>query len=477
MIDLKDLRENPGKYRDGCAKKGMAVDIDRLLDLDARRRSLLTEMEGLRAQQRSIEKEIGPAIGKLKGQMGKAQGEERARLEKELAEVMARPASLKEQVSVLESRIAAVEPDLNAILLTVPLPPDADVPVGKSSDDNVEIRRWNPAGGAGSPGGVAFDPSKSFEANRGFRPRTHLELVRDLGLADFERGVKMAGTRSYVLTGDGMLLHNAVLRYAFDFMTLQQGFRAMSVPVLVKEECMVGTGFFPAGREQAYHVEESKRGGGQDAFLTGTGEVGLMGLHQGEILDGAQLPLKYTTVSTCFRREAGAAGKDTAGLYRIHQFDKVEQVVICRADEAESRAWHARMIGYVEALLQGLGLPYRLLQCCTGDLGVKNADMIDIESWMPGRGEVTKSGPTGAYGETHSASRLYDYQCRRLNMRYRAGGESGKGATAFCHSLNNTVAASPRILIPILEMWQNEDGSVTVPPALRAYMGGKERIG
>ncbi len=468
MIDLKDLRERPDKYRDGCRKKGMAVDIDALLALDAKRRGLLTEQEAAKAQQNALAKESGPAIGKLKGQIGKASGDEKATLERERAEIMAKPAALKEKVQALEAQIAAIEPELNAILLTVPQPPDADVPVGVGSEGNIEKTRWNPAGGAGSPGGVAFDTSKSFESQRGFKPRTHIELVEKLGLADFERGVKMAGTRSYALMGDGMLLHNAILRYAFDFMTLTNGFTAVSVPVLVKESCMLGTGFFPAGREQAYHVEESARGGGYDLFLTGTGEVGLMGLHADEILDESQLPLKYTTVSTCFRREAGAAGKDTAGLYRIHQFDKVEQVVICKADEQESRQWHARMIGYVEKLLQSLGLPYRLLQCCTGDLGVKNADMIDIESWMPGR---------NGYGETHSASRLYDYQCRRLNMRYRAGGESGKGATVFCHSLNNTVAASPRILIPILEMWQNADGSVTVPPPLRAYMGGKEKIG
>lgn len=477
MIDLKDLRENPEKYRTGCARKGMAVDIGRLLELDSRKRALQTERDQLKAEQGKIEKEVGPQIGKLKGQMGKATGEARAALEQELAGVMARPAALKEKVQALEQSIAQVEPELNAILLTVPLPPDPDVPVGQSADDNVEIRRWNPGAGPNSPGGVAFDTNKTYEQNRGFRPKTHLELVESLGLADFGRGVKMAGARSYVLTGDGMLLHNAILRYAYDFMTLKNGFKAISVPVLVKEECMVGTGFFPAGREQAYQVEESKRGGGYDLFLTGTGEVGLMGVHQDEILDEAALPLKYTTVSTCFRREAGAAGKDTAGLYRIHQFDKVEQVVICKSDEAESRAWHKKMIGFVEELLQSLGLPYRLLQCCTADLGVKNADMIDIESWMPGRGEMTKDGPTGAYGETHSASRLYDYQCRRLNMRYRAGGEQGKGPTVFCHSLNNTVAASPRILIPILEMWQNGDGTVTVPPVLRGYLGGKERIG
>jgi seryl-tRNA synthetase len=275
-----------------------------------------------------------------------------------------------------------------------------------------------------------------------------------------------------------MRLHQAVLRYAIDFMTDRHGFSQMSVPTLVREETMIGTGFFPAGREQAYHVEESKRGGGYDLFLTGTGEVGLMGVHMDEILDEAQLPLKYVTVSTCYRREAGAAGKDTAGLYRIHQFDKVEQVVICKADEGESRRWHKQMILFVEELLQSLEIPHRLLQCCTADLGVKNADMVDIESWMPGRGDLDPKGrPTGAYGETHSASRLYDFQCRRLNMRYRQGGAEGKGETTFCHSLNNTVLASPRVLIPLIEMWQNADGSITIPPALRPYMGGREKIG
>jgi len=510
MIDLRDLRENPDKYRRGCELKGMKVDIDRLIALDGRRRALQSEQESLRAQQRGIEKDLGPQIGKLASALKKAPDAEKPALERELDGLKARPAALKDKIQALDPQIAAIEPELNDILLTVPLPPDPDVPVGKGGDDNVEIRRWHPPAKQ-EEGPWGFDTNKTYEQNRGFRPKTHLELVRDLGLADFERGVKMAGARSYLLTGDGFLLHNAVLRYAFDFMTLTQGFKAMSVPVLVREECMVGTGFFPAGREQAYHVPEGSPGGtalqsgaspaatgletsatkSNDLFLTGTGEVGLMGLHQGEILDEAQLPLKYTTVSTCFRREAGAAGKDTAGLYRIHQFDKVEQVVICRADEAESRAWHKKMIGYVEEILQSLGLPYRLLQCCTGDLGVKNADMIDIESWMPGRGHPLPEGGgkgegassrvvmSGAFGETHSASRLYDYQCRRLNMRYREGGAGGggKGTTTFCHSLNNTVAASPRLLIPILEMWQNADGTVTVPPVLRPYMGGKSKIG
>lgn len=470
MIDLRHLREDPEHYREGARKKGASVDIDRILDLDSRRRSLLTEQEQLRAEQRRIEKEIGPQIGKMSGAIKKATDEtERAKLTAELDELRAKPTALKARISDLEAQFAEVDPMLRELLLAVPLPPDADVPVGASADDNVEIRRWNPQ---------SFDTAKSFEENRGFKPRTHIELLRSLKLADFERGVKMAGSRSYVLTGDGMRLHMAILRYAMDFMVEKEGFTPVSVPVVVREEAMIGTAFFPAGREQAFQVNEKERGGGYDLFLTGTGEVGLMGLHMDEILDEAALPLRYVTVSTCFRREAGAAGKDTAGLYRIHQFDKVEQVVICRSDEAESRKWHQTMLSFVEQLLQSLAIPYRLLQCCTADLGPKNADMIDVESWMPGRGEEGPDGrPQGAYGETHSASRLYDYQCRRLNMRYRPGGEAGRGDTIVCHSLNNTVVASPRILIPLLELNQNADGTVTLPPPLRPYMGGKERIG
>jgi len=469
MIDLKALRENPARFALGAKAKGVSVDIDRLVTLDAERRQLQTESDRLRAEQNRLAKEVGPQIGKLKGQLKGKHGDEAKALEAEIESLSAKPAALKSAVQAIDARLTELEPELSTILLQVPLPPDADVPVGTSSDDNVEIRRWNPAG---------FDPAKSFEANKGFKPKTHLELLRDLKLCDFERGVKISGARSYILTGDGMRLHQAVLRYAVDFMTDRHGFSPMSVPTIVREETMVGTGFFPAGREQAYHIEETKRGGGYDLFLTGTGEVGLMGIHKDEILDEAQLPLRYVTVSTCYRREAGAAGKDTAGLYRIHQFDKVEQVVICRADEAESRAWHTKMIGFVEELLQSLGIPHRLLQCCTGDLGVKNADMVDIESWMPGRGELDAGGaPKGAYGETHSASRLYDFQCRRLNMRYRSGGAAGKGETVFCHSLNNTVLASPRFLIPLLEVHQNADGSVTIPEPLRPLMGGKARLG
>jgi seryl-tRNA synthetase len=465
MIDLKDLRENPNRYRDAVEAKCMEVDIDRLLALDEARRAILTRQETARAEQNRLSKEIGPQIGRLKGQLKGAAGDEKDRLQMEIAALEAKPAELKALVAEEERHLAAIEPEWKALWLQVPQPPAADVPRGKGSDDNVEIRRWAPED---------WDFAKSFAENRGFRPRTHLELVKMHGLADFERGVKMSGTRHYALRGLGMRLHQAILRYATDFMADRRGFTPMGVPVIVKEECMTGTGFFPAGREQAYHIEESKRGSGHDLYLTGTGEVGLMGLHAEEILPLEELPLKYCTVSTCFRREAGAAGKDTAGFYRIHQFDKVEQVVVCRADEAESRAWHAQMIESVEMILQSLGLAYRLLQCCTGDLGVKNEDMIDIESWMPGRGDAGPDGaPAGEFGETHSASRLGDFQCRRLNLRYR----DEEGRLRFAYALNNTVAASPRILIPLLEMHQQEDGSVLVPEALRPYMGGVARIG
>ena len=465
MIDIRLLREDPDRFRKGAEQKHIQVDIDAILDLDKRWRQLLAEQESLRAEQKRISKETGPRIGQLKGKLKKAAEEEKAAIEKELQDLQARPGELKKKIQELEEQSRSTERSLRDLLLQVPLPADPDVPVGESAEDNVQLDSWHPEW---------FDPARTFEENRGFRPRSHIELGLKLGLMDFERGVKISGSRSYVLTGEGMRLHQAILRYSFDFMVNEIGFQAMSVPVIVREECMLGTGFFPGGREQAYHIPETARGAGHDLFLTGTGEVGLMAYHQDEILDAEKLPLRYTTMSTCFRREAGAAGKDTAGLYRVHQFDKVEQVVICRADPEESKQWHKKMIGYVETLLRRLELPYRLMQCCTGDLGPKNASMIDLECWMPSRGETDEEGvPAGEYAETHSASRLNDFQCRRLNLRYREPGEK----PVCCHSLNNTVAASPRILIPIIEMYQNEDGSISVPEVLQPYMGGTKRIG
>jgi seryl-tRNA synthetase len=348
-----------------------------------------------------------------------------------------------EQAKKLEDE---VQQQLDVLLLQIPQPPDDDVPVGKDASQNVVL--------------YTIGEPRRFE----FKPRSHIELGARLGLFDFEAGVALAGTRSYFLKGLGAELHAAVLRMAVEMMIREKDFTLLNVPVLVREAAMRGTGFFPAGREQSYHVSAD------DLFLTGTAEVGLTAFHMGQTLTEQDLPKKYVAVSTCFRREAGASGKDTAGLYRVHQFDKCEQVVICKNDVEESKRWHKEMLGYSEELLKRLKLPYRVVQCCTGDIGVKNSSMMDLETWMPSR--FDGQDPASGYGETHSASRLYDFQARRLDLRYR--GIDGK--LRFCHTLNNTVAASPRILIPILENYQNSDGTVTVPEALRQFMGGLERI-
>ncbi|MEM8875767.1 MAG: serine--tRNA ligase [Planctomycetota bacterium] len=422
MIDLKDLRQNPDRYRRGVERKQMDVDVDALIALDADRREAQQKFESLRAEQNAASKKIG-----------KASKEERPAL---IAEV----GKMKEDVHAAEAEAKKLDAEVTALLLTVPQPADDDVPDGAGEDDNVVVREEGEI--------------RQFD----FEPKDHITLCHELGLADFEAGVKLAGSRSYFLKGAGALLHNAVLRLALDMMVGEHGFTPATVPVLVREEALVGTGFLPMHREAVYHAAED------DLFLVGTGEVGLTGLHMNEVLREEDLPLKYTTVSTCFRREAGTYGKDTAGLYRVHQFDKCEQVVICRADEDESRRWHQHMLGFSEELLHRLNIPYRVIQCCAGDLGPKNVDMLDLEAYMPSR-------PT-KWGETHSASRLYDYQSRRLNLRYK----TKDGETKFCHTLNNTVVASPRILIAILENHQQSDGSVDVPAALRPYMNGVEVI-
>ena len=464
MIDIKALRKNPSRFIDGAKAKNIDIDITHLLELDERRRALIKDREDLRSEQKKTSKDVGQEIGSLKKQLQSAGNNDTTDLKEKLALLEARPSKLKGEIQKLDDIIHQIEPEWHSLLLQIPQPPDSNVPVGASSEDNVELKTWAPA---------EYDLSKTFTQNRGFQPKTHLELVKNLKIADFERGVKMSGTRHYILVGDGMRLHQALLRFAFDFITNNHGFTPISVPVILREECMVGTGFFPSGRDQAYHIDESTRSSGHDLFLAGTGEVGLMGIHGDEILQEDQLPIKMATMSTCFRREAGAAGRDTAGLYRIHQFEKVEQVVICKANEEESQKWHKKMIAIVEELLMELQLPFRLLQCCTADLGAKNADMIDVECWMPGRGTLDIDGqPAGNWGETHSASRLYDYQCRRLNMRYK----DKDGNAIFAHSLNNTVLASPRILIPLLEMHQNKDGSINIPSCLHPYMNGKKKI-
>jgi seryl-tRNA synthetase len=423
MIDVKDLRENPDRYRRGAELKRIPADIAGVLEIDGRRLRAQQEHDKLRAEQNESSKNIG----KLKDPDEKKRA-------------IAAMGDLKAKVELAKKSYDEAETALNEILLKIPLPPDDEVPVGKDDTENVEIRKWGDV--------------RQFE----FAPKDHVTLGTELGLIDIERGVKLAGTRSYFLTGLGCLLHQAVLRMAQDMM-IERGFLPMTVPVLVRDEAMTGTGYFPLGKDQAYAMSNED----PPKYLVGTAEVSLTAYHMGEILDGKSLPRKYVGQSSCFRREAGASGKDTAGLYRIHQFEKVEQVVICRADRDESKRWHEEICANAEAVLRKLNLPYRVVAVCTGDLGQGQAAKYDIETWMPSRKN---------YGETHSASRFYEFQARRLNLRYRD--EDGK--LRFCHTLNNTVIASPRVLIPILELYQNADGSVTVPPALRTYLNGLEKI-
>ncbi|HUS48070.1 MAG TPA: serine--tRNA ligase, partial [Phycisphaerae bacterium] len=313
-----------------------------------------------------------------------------------------------------------------------------DVPVGDSDADNVEIRREGQL--------PAFD----------FEPKDHVQLGEALDIIDIPRGVKLAGSRNFAWKGAGARMHQAVLRLAMDRM-LAKGYTPLTVPVLVNESAMVGTGYFPTGRDEAYLCERD------GMSLVGTAEVPVTAFHADDILAEAELPKKYVSLSTCFRREAGAAGKDTSGLYRVHYFDKVEQVILCRNDEELSKQFHQEILANAEDVVKALEVPYRVVNCCSGDLGVGNVQRFDIETWMPSR---------GGYGETHSASRYYEFQARRLNIRYRGADRQLR----FCHTLNNTVIASPRILISLLEVHQNADGSVTVPAALRPYMAGMERI-
>ncbi len=420
MIDIKEIRSNPDRFSEAGRVKNMGADIPTLIETDRELLVVRQEMQEVRTRQNAA----GKNIAKLSGQ--------------DKADAVASMGQLKAQAKELTAKIDELEPKFDELMLRVPQPPDPEVPIGKDDTENEVIR-------------IEGDiPQFDFE------PKDHMQLGEALDIIDMPRGVKLAGSRNFILKGAGAQLHQAVLRLAMDLM-IERGFELMTVPVLVNESVMYGTGYFPIGRDEAYLCERD------GMSLVGTSEVSLTAFHSDEVLDLEDLPKKLVAVSTCFRREAGAAGKDTYGLYRIHYFDKVEQVILCANDEAISRKHHEDILKNAEDVVSALGLPYRVVNVCTGDLGLGQAQKFDIETWMPSRGH---------YGETHSASRFYEFQARRLNLRYR----DGEGKVRFCHTLNNTVIASPRVLIPILELNQNADGSVTVPQVLRKYMGGMEKI-
>jgi len=420
VLDIAFIRENPDAVRAAIKNKRFDLNLDDLLEADRARREIIAKLEARRQRKN----EVAQAIPK-------ASKEDRPKLIEE-------GKTVKADLEKLEPELAAAQKRFDELMLLVPSVPRPEVPVGKGEEDNVEVRR------VGTP--------RKFE----FQPKDHLDLMNDLGLVNQEGPRKFAGARAYALTGYGALLELAVARLTIDLL-MSRGMTLVVPPVMVLERAMQGTGYFPIGREQAYAMPED------GLFLVGTSEVALVSLHCDEILDGTKLPIRYAGLSPCFRREAGAHGKDTRGLYRVHQFTKVEQVVFCLPDEALAEKEHYALLGNAEAVLEKLEIPYRVALACTGEIGLGQTRKHEVESWMPSR---------HAYSETHSCSTLGDFQSRRSNIRVRMP----DGSLAFPYTLNNTAIASPRILIPLLENHQNEDGSVTLPPALRPYMNGLEKL-
>ena len=419
MLDRRFIRDNPEAVRAAVRVKGIDLDVDELLSLDRSSRDLQRELDEAQTRRKAFAKEFA-----------KADEETRAKLRAEHDE---QDQHLKE----VREQLAQVNEELEALLLLTPTIPWTGAPVG-GEDANVAIRTW------GEP--PAFD----------FEIRDHVELLENRGWADFGRARKVAGERAYALTGDAVLLERALLSYALDHL-IALGSTVISVPVLVREEALIGTGQFPAHREETYALPAD------DLYLAGTAEVALVGFHAGEIIDGKSLPIRYAGISPCFRREAGSAGRDVRGLIRIHQFEKVEQFVICAADDEESDRWHAELLGAAEHLLQGLGLAYEVLEIATGDMGSGKYRMNDINTWFPSLGK---------YRETHSCSSLHDWQARRASIRYR----DADGTVKFAYTLNNTAIATPRLLAALVENYQTADQKVRVPQALAPYLGGRTEL-
>lgn len=423
MLDIRYIRDHAETLQRTAQVKGVEVSIPRLLELDERRRGLMQEIEQLRhGRNRASE-----MIGKLMA------GGEKAEADRLKAEVKWN----NETLGRLEEQQTEVETAFAALMQLVPNPVSADTPDGKSDADNVELRRIGEL--------PAF----------GFEPKDHVALGERLGLFDIGRGVKIAGARNYVLKGAGFHLHRAVQQLAMDVLE-EAGFTPMDVPMLVREDALAQSGYFPLGREQTYAIA------GDDKFLVGTSEVSLASYYGDEIVDLSE-PVRLAAQSACFRREVGSQGRDVRGLYRVHQFSKVEQVVLCENDPAVSERMLQEITANAERIVRLLELPYRVVSVCAGDMSQKNFKQYDIETWMPSR---------EAYGETHSSSNVLDFQARRANIRYR----DAEGKLQYCHMLNNTAIATPRILIPLLENHQREDGSIYIPVALRPYMQGRSEL-
>jgi seryl-tRNA synthetase len=420
MLDLAFIRSHPDVVKEAARLKYNTIDIDYLLQVDRRVTTLQREVEEARAQQNKISKEIPKA----------------AKDNEKREQLIAEGKQLAEQIKSMEPQLNDLLEERQQLLYLVPNIPDPSAPIGKDEDDNVPFKHW----------GVI--PTFDFEL------RDHYAIMQNLDMLDIERGVKIAGARSYILKNDAARLELALMNFAFDRIA-QKGFTPLIVPAMAREFCFIGNGQFPKGRDQVYAIEND------DTFLVGTGEVSVTGMYKDEILKVEDLPMRFVAHCPCFRREAGTYGKDTRGIFRVHQFTKVEQYIMCKADHEESVLWHEALLANSEELVQALELPYRVVNVCTGDMGDGKVGMYDLECWLPSENR---------YRETHSCSYLHDWQARRANLRYR----DEEGKVKFVHTLNNTAIASPRIMLPLLEIHQQADGSVRIPAALRPYLGGQE---
>lgn len=424
MLDIKFVRENPDLVDKACESRQNAHwDREKFFELDEERRSVIAEVEALQAARNSASKEIGQLMHEGKKEEAEAKK----------AEVAAN----KERIATLNDRRDAVEKELFDLVAAIPNIPHEDVPYGKDDSDNPEVRRW------GTP--------REFD----FEPKAHWDLGPELGIIDFDRGVKLAGTRFYLLGGMGARMERALINFFID-MHNKAGFKEWWPPVITNHDSLFGTGQLPKFDEDLYHVQP-------DLYLIPTAEVQLTNIHRDEVLDGSKLPLMYTAFTPCFREEAGSAGRDTRGIIRVHEFDKVEMVKFAKPEDSMNQL--ESMVAEAELCLQTLGLPYHVVTLCTGDIGFSATKCYDIEVWLPSYNN---------YKEISSCSNCWDFQARRANIKYRDPSEF-KG-TRYVHTLNGSGLAVGRTMAAIIENYQNEDGTITVPEALRPYMGGIEVI-
>jgi seryl-tRNA synthetase len=423
MLDIKFIRENPELIKMAATKKKLKFNVDELVEMDKKRLDLLQKIEDLRAKQNAVSLEI-PNLS----------GEDKAKKIEEMSLV-------KSELKKLEEEMEKVLTEWKALMLRVPNIPDISVPDGETDENNEEVKVW------GTP---------KTEKEFGFIPKDHIEIMKAQDWVDFERGIKTSGFRGYFLKGEIALLDVAIWQYGMQKWAAK-GFTPMLVPSLVKKETLYGSGYLPQGQDDLYNDIDGD-------YFAGTAEVATMNYYAGEILDKKDLPKKFISFSPCFRKEAGAHGKDVNGLIRVHEFMKLEQVVLCEASHEESVNYHEELTRHAEEVAEELGLPYHRVANCGGDLGLGQVKKYDLEVWMPSQNK---------YRETGSSSYFHDFQTRRLNIRYRD--EDGK--LKFVHSLNNTAIATPRFLLMIIENYQNADGTITVPEALVPYMGGKKILG